>query len=124
MGYRDHYLFMDGCIVKGCKPYVAFESTFGEYAALLRELYESDGWGRAERHVLGVRVPVSVSFEDWAKTHVHTAQSTQNLRTGAARIDAFLQSISDPANIHLFGTSAAGSAILEYFLLSDPETLY
>src|SRR5438067_2439445 len=120
MAYRDHYLIMDGCIVKGCKPYVDFETTFGEYAALLKELYEYGHWGRGERRLFGVRVPAAQSFEDWAKRHVHTAQSTQNLRTGATRIAAFLQEIKDHANIHLFGTSAAGSAILEYFLLCDP----
>ena len=41
MGYQDHYLFMDGCIVKGCKPFVDFEGTFGEYGAALKELYDA-----------------------------------------------------------------------------------
>lgn len=122
MGQRDHYLFMDGCVVKGCKPFVDFETTFGEYAALLKELYHQAGWGRASRRILGV--PVSTAFEDWADRHVHTAQSTQNLRTGAARINDWLQQVPGNDSIHLFGTSAAGAAILEYFLLCDPAVLY
>ncbi len=56
--------------------------------------------------------------------HVHLAQSTQNMRTGAYRVDEILRGISGHDNIHLFGTSAAGAAILEYFLLTDPDRLY
>lgn len=123
MGYHDYYLFMDGCIVKGCKPFVALEPTFGEYAEVLRGLYEGERWG-AEA-VPGWRGRwARPAFADWAAEHVRTAQSTQNLRTGAARVAAFLESVPGSSSIHLFGTSAAGSAILEYFLLTDPQTLY
>jgi hypothetical protein len=120
MGYQDYYLFMDGCIVKGCKPFVALEPTFGEYAEVLRALYEAEQWGAGTGR-WGRGGP---SFERWAETHVGTAQSTQNLRTGAARVAAFIESVPGSSGIHLFGTSAAGSAILEYFLLTDPQTLY
>jgi hypothetical protein len=111
-------------VVKGCKPFVDFETTFDDYAAVLKDLYERGGWGRGERRLLGVPLPTASLFEDWADKHVHTAQSTQNLRTGAARVNDWLQEVPGTANIHLLGTSAAGAAILEYFLLCDPQTLY
>ncbi len=122
MGYHDHYVFMDGCIVKGCRPVIDFDRSFGEYAALLRELYRRGGWGRGARRVLGV--PVSESFDSWAATHVHTAQSTQNMGTGSDRVERIVQVLKGPGNVHLFGTSAAGAAMLEYFLRTAPNTLY
>ena len=64
------------------------------------------------------------SFEEWAEAHVHTAQSTQNIGTGADRVERILQRIKDDGDIHLFGTSAAGAAILEYFVRCAPQTLY
>ncbi|MDQ6694020.1 MAG: hypothetical protein M3014_06320 [Chloroflexota bacterium] len=123
MGSQDHYVFMDGCVVKGCRFLIDFERTFGEYADLLEELYERGHWGRGARRLFGSRAGYD-DFDDWATEHVHVAQSTQNLRTGAARVNGILQSISGHVNIHLFGTSAAGAAIIEYFLLCDPGTLY
>lgn len=123
MGREDHYIFMDGCVVKGCKPVLDFESTFGEYSALLMDLFKRGRWGSGERRVLGVRVGRE-RFEDWASTHVHTAQSTENKRTGASRVNDLLVGIKGNGNIHLFGTSAAGAAMLEYILLTDPATLY
>lgn len=124
MGRDDHYIFMDGCVVKGCKPFIAFEKTFGEYAALLRKLYMHGHWGRFERRFMGLHRPAYFNFGDWVQLHVHTAQSTQNIRTGADRIDRILKGIRGHGDIHMFGTSAAGSAMLEYFLLTDPDRLY
>ncbi len=123
MAAADHYIFMDGCVVKGCKPVLEFEHTFGEYAYLLEDLYRRGGWEPRRRRIAGLLLPGN-GFDGWADRHVLMAQSTQNLRTGAMRIDAMLHKIDGEADIHLFGTSAAGSAILEYFLLTDPETLY
>lgn len=123
MGKDDHYVFMDGCVVKGCRTLIEFERTFGEYADLLEDLFHRGGWGRGEKRVLGVRVG-GRKFEDWATEHIYAAQSTQNKRTGASRVDEVLRSIEGNGNIHLFGTSAAGAAILEYVLLTDPGTLY
>jgi hypothetical protein len=123
MGRADHYVFMDGCVVKGCKPVLALEPTFGEYGALLKELFRRGGWGHSEtRGRLGW--PRMESFDQWAEAHVHTAQSTQNTGTGADRIEPIVQRIKDDGDIHLFGTSAAGAAILEYFLRCAPQTLY
>jgi hypothetical protein len=124
MGKDDHYVFMDGCIVKGCRPAIDFERTFGEYAALLERLYTKGRWGRSERTILGLAFPRNRRFNDWVQDHVHLAQSTQNMRTGAYRVDEILRGIGGHDNIHLFGSSAAGAAILEYFLLTDPDTLY
>jgi len=123
MGRHDHYVFMDGCIVKGCKPVIDLAHSFGEYIALLTDLYEQGGWGQRPPGGL-LRRARPEPFAEWAERQVHSAQSTQNLRTGAARVDGILRSIGGDAAIHLFGTSAAGSAILEYFLLTDPATLY
>ena len=124
MASGDHYIFMDGCIVKGCRPFIDFEHTFGDYAAVLTELYHQGHWGGRAGRVWGFRQSATDAFEDWADKHIHVAQSTQNLRTGASRVDGILRSIRGDTNIHLFGTSAAGSAMLEYFLLCDPQTLY
>jgi hypothetical protein len=124
MGKDDHYIFMDGCIVKGCKPVLNFEHTFGEYAALLEDLFHRGGWGRGEKGLLGLRLGSS-SFDDWVSRHVHMAQSTQNKRTGASRVDALARGIPPGhGHVHLFGTSAAGAAMLEYILLTAPSTLY
>jgi hypothetical protein len=124
MAQHDHYLFMDGCVVKGCHPTIDFEHSFGEYAGLLEELFERGNWGHSIRRLLGRNVSRRIAFNEWAEEHVHLAQSTQNKRTGAARVHAVVQSIAGQANIHFFGTSAAGAAMLEYFLLTDPQTLY
>jgi hypothetical protein len=123
MGKDDHYIFMDGCIVKGCKPVLNFEHTFGEYSYLLEELFRRGGWGHGEKGFWGFRKG-GANFDDWVSTHVHMAQSTQNKRTGASRVDELLRGISGHGHIHLFGTSAAGAALLEYMLLTDPRTLY
>ncbi|HMA37486.1 MAG TPA: hypothetical protein VKY74_23740 [Chloroflexia bacterium] len=121
MAGGDSYIFMDGCVVKGCRSVIDFEHTFGEYAALLEDLFQRGGWGRSAGRS---RLWGAPNFDDWAAQHLHIAQSTQNLRTGAARVNAILAKIPGTGSIHLFGTSAAGSAMLEYFLLSDPDTLY
>ncbi len=123
MGRHDHYVFMDGCIVKGCHPIIEIHHSFGEYAALLTDLYQHGGWGYRGSRLLSWRGQPE-EFEDWAERHLHTAQSTQNLRTGASRVANILHGISGDGAIHLFGTSAAGAAMLEYFLLTDPATLY
>jgi len=124
MGKEDHYIFMDGCVVKGCKPKLDFDFSFGQYADLLEDLYRQGGWGRGEHRLGPLPLPGRMPFTTWRDSHVHTAQSTQNIGTGARRIDALLRAIPGQANIHLLGTSAAGSAILEYFLLTDPDLLY
>lgn len=124
MGQHDHYIFMDGCVVKGCHPHIDFERTFGEYAALLRDLYDQGGWGPDPRRGLRRLLPTGTDWHRWVQTHVHTGQSTENKRTGAGRVHDLLATIPGSAHIHLFGTSAAGVAMLEYFLLCDPATLY
>ncbi len=123
MGKDDHYLFMDGCVVKGCKPVLDFERTFGEYAELLEDLFHKGRWGHGEKGRFGRRA-ASRDFDDWADEHIHAAQSTQNMRTGADRVNNVLEGISGEGNIHLFGTSAAGAAMLVYFVLCEPKTLY
>jgi len=120
----DHYIFMDGCIVKGCKPLVDFTRTFGEYAALLEQLYREGGWGTRERFLPWLPFRRLSSFDSWVSDHVHIAQSTQNMGTGARRVNELLEKIQGHDDIHLFGTSAAGSAMLQYFLLTDPDLLY
>lgn len=122
MGSRDHYVFIDGCVVKGCRSVIDFTTTFGQYAALLQTLFTQGGWGRGGRRMLGL--PLGIPFRTWVQTHVHITQSTQNLRTGASRVAAILEEIQGDVRVHLFGTSAGGSAILEYFLLTDPQRLY
>jgi len=112
MGVDDRYLFIDGCVVKGCRAEIDFTHTFGEYADLLEELYRAGAGPRA------------LPFAAWVPGHVHVAQSTQNLRTGAGRVAAMLAEIPGAPRIHLFGTSAGGAAILEYLLYTDPQALY
>lgn len=104
MGRHDHYVFMDGCIVKGCKPVIDLAHSFGEYIALLTDLYEQGGWGQRPPSGL-LRRARPEPFAEWAERQVHSAQSTQNLRTGAARVDGILRSIgrSDPLVWHQRG---------------------
>jgi hypothetical protein len=114
---------MDGCIIKGCHPVLDFNKSFGEYASLLETLFQREEWGADQRGPFGL-LSRGGTFQRWADEHLHMAQSTQNLRTGARRVDAMLRESDGDCAIHLFGTSAAGSAMLEYFLLTDPQRLY
>lgn len=109
-GPEDYYVFVYGCVSGPCENPSSKE--FGEFEALLREEYNA--WA-AEAEYQNKRYGEDLlpSWETWRKTHLvgvpapSLAQGEQNLR-------AALANIPGNADIHLWGHSAGGGAILSY----------
>jgi RHS repeat-associated protein len=118
-GPQDHYVFVAGCVFNPCSDEVP-RTAFGDYMDLLRDLFDAGGWGYALASTIGGH---AMSFDQWAATHVHTA-NVSSLDDGAARINHILRSEipTGDFNMHLFGTSQGGAALLQYITYTLPGT--
>lgn len=100
-----YYYFVSGCVAPPGACVSTIPENWGEYYAELRTLYE-----QAAKSTAGTQAPV---FADWAGEHAPLILST-SAPAGALIIAQRLADNHTTGDIHMVGTSAGGTAIVNY----------
>jgi len=112
-GPEDYYVFVTGCVIGGGCDNTS-QMNFGSYITVLHDLFTAGHWTQRYDHFTG-QWQGGESWDAWSHDHLITFAASVNLNQAASRLDSVLGSIPGTNNIHLFGESQGGAAILQYF---------
>ncbi len=117
-GPSDYYLFVFGCVTDktshsgGCGP----RTQIGEFTDILHAQYEE--WRLArEREITrtGEDLEELPSWEVWSKEHIRTVSAEGGFQD-VGKIYNALAAIPGKGNIHIWGHSQGGLAVLQYLV--------